>query len=86
MLALPLPASVGTHIIWYRDDWARDLKWGGNPGASLRPDLTSTDLKSLSPRRSFETWRQAVVGQSRPWTPAQIEAATNLVETFATLR
>ena len=85
VLALPLPDSLGTHIVWYRDDWARELKWGGNPD-TLRPDLTSMDVKSLSPRRSFETWRQAVVGQSRPWTRAQIDAATELVEAFAISR
>ena len=85
VLALPLPASVGTYIIWYRDDWARELKWGGDPNATLRPDLTSTDVKSLSPRRSFETWRQTVVGQSRPWSHAQINAAVELVEALATL-
>lgn len=84
VLALPLPSSVGTYIVWYRDDWVRDLKWGGNPNASLRPDLTSMDLKTLTPRRSFETWRQTVVGQSRPWSAAQVEAASELVEALAT--
>ena len=83
VLAVPLPRSVGTYIIWYRDDWARDLKWGGNPNASLQPDLTSTDLKTLSPRRSFETWRQTVVGQSRPWSGPQVEIAIELTEALA---
>ena len=31
VLALALPAEIGTYIVWYRDDWARDLKWGGRP-------------------------------------------------------
>ena len=86
VLAVPLPAKLGTHVVWYRDDWVRDLKWGGNPNASLRPDLTSMDLKTLSPRRSFETWRQTVVGRSHPWTRAQIEAAIELVEALAASR
>ena len=84
VLALHLPESVGTHIIWYRDDWVRDLKWGGDPNASLRPDLTAMDTKTLSPRRSFETWRQTVLGQSRPWSPAQIDAAGQLTEDLGT--
>ena len=80
--ALGTPADGG-YIIWYRDEWVHDLTWGGDPRDSLRPDLTSTSLKSLSPRRSFEGWRQAVIGRSRPWDAAEVDNAAELAESLA---
>ncbi len=78
VLALGLGEQAGDYIIWYRDEWVHDLTWGGDPGDALRPDLTSMSLKSLSPRRSFEAWRQAVIGRSQPWQTAQVAVAAQL--------
>jgi diguanylate cyclase (GGDEF)-like protein len=82
-LALALPRGVGHHIVWYRREWRHEVTWGGDPSDSLAPDLSSRDAKDLSPRRSFEAWSQAVVGRSRPWRPAEIEAADDLVRALA---
>ncbi len=83
VLALALPRGIGSHIAWYRREWRHDVTWGGDPNDSLAPDLSSRDAKDLSPRRSFEAWSQAVIGRSRPWQTAQIEAAGDLGRTIA---
>ena len=82
-LAMALPRGVGRHIVWYRREWRHEVTWGGDPNDSLAPDLSSRDAKDLSPRRSFEAWSQAVTGRSRPWRPAQIESAADLVRALA---
>ena len=77
-LAVSLPRGVGECIIWYRSEWRHELVWGGDPNETLTADLSSKDTKSLSPRRSFEAFRQTVVGRGRPWSGAQIQNATEL--------
>jgi diguanylate cyclase (GGDEF)-like protein len=77
-LAVRLPLGVGEYIVWYRKEWRHELTWGGDPNESVDPDLTSKDAKTLSPRRSFEAWRQAVIGRSRPWTGPQVDGAVEL--------
>lgn len=76
--------SVGEPLVllWFRAERAEIVNWAGNPHkpveSGLRPGM-------LTPRASFELWRETVHGRSRPWTKAEIEAAqrfqNQLVET-----
>ena len=82
-LVLPLPRGVGRHIVWYRREWRHVVTWGGDPSESMAPDMTSKDPRTLSPRRSFEGWSQAVIERSRPWRTVELEAATELTGALA---
>ena len=79
VLAFPLGEESGSYVIWYRDEWVHDLTWGGDPTQTIRPDLTPTALKSLTPRNSFEAWHQAVVGRSQPWLKPEIRIGQEFV-------
>ncbi|WMD20656.1 GAF domain-containing protein [Achromobacter seleniivolatilans] len=62
-------------LIWLRKEQIETLVWGGKPEkqyavGSLGPRLT--------PRGSFEAWREVVRNTSMPWLPAELEAADNL--------
>jgi light-regulated signal transduction histidine kinase (bacteriophytochrome) len=76
MLARRLPG--GGCLALFRRELVQELHWGGNPAkaAEAGPD------GRLSPRRSFELWRQEVRGTCRPWEEEQhallAEAATLL--------
>lgn len=62
-------------LIWLRKEQIETLVWGGKPEkqyavGSLGPRLT--------PRGSFEAWREVVRGVCLPWLPGELEAVDNL--------
>ncbi len=73
VLSLPL-IDGGLSLLWFRAEQVEEVEWAGNPHKSvaLRPDET------LSPRASFESWRETVRGRSRRWTLEEVEAAHRL--------
>ncbi|SDD64921.1 ATP-binding protein [Rhodospira trueperi] len=50
----------------FRDELVHEVHWGGDPNKAVEVDSASN---RLSPRKSFNLWRQEVRGQSRPWDP-----------------
>jgi len=60
-------------ITWFRAEEVQTIDWAGNP--HKEPDA---ETGRLTPRESFEAWRETVHGQSRPWTSAEIAAAGRL--------
>ncbi|WP_420141146.1 histidine kinase dimerization/phosphoacceptor domain -containing protein [Sphingomonas sp.] len=60
-------------MMWFRAEQPETVNWAGNP----HKDAT-TPAGELSPRASFELWREAVTGRSRRWTRSEVEAAQHL--------
>ncbi|WP_230481370.1 histidine kinase dimerization/phosphoacceptor domain -containing protein [Sphingomonas sp. Leaf21] len=73
LLALPL-IDGGITLLWFRAEQVEEVEWAGNPHKSvaLTPDAT------LTPRASFESWRETVRGRSRRWTMEEVESAHRL--------
>jgi chemotaxis family two-component system sensor kinase Cph1 len=66
-------SAAGTHyIIWFRHEQKEEVLWAGDPTKAI-----VKDEKGLSPRKSFEQWRQKTSGQSIPWSDAEQTAAAN---------
>lgn len=74
---LPLDASCGMMAVFpsgeggaalacFRGELVREVHWGGDPNKPVEVDSAS---QRLSPRKSFNLWRQVVHGQSSPWEP-----------------
>ncbi|MDD9206136.1 SpoIIE family protein phosphatase, partial [Georgenia sp. 10Sc9-8] len=61
-------------VAWLRREAVHDVDWGGDPynKAIARRE---GDTVRLSPRKSFERWRETVRGSSLPWTEEQAETA-----------
>ncbi|MFY3133118.1 ATP-binding protein [Achromobacter ruhlandii] len=62
-------------LIWLRREQIETVVWGGKPEkqyavGNLGPRLT--------PRGSFDAWREVMRDTSPPWLPAELEAADNL--------
>ncbi|WP_372623155.1 HWE histidine kinase domain-containing protein [Falsiroseomonas sp.] len=62
-------------LIWFRPEHLRTVTWAGDP---RKPVEVSAAGARLSPRRSFEAWRETVRGRSRPWRATEQEAAQAL--------
>lgn len=80
-LALNLPDDQ--YVIWFRDEAVRSVDWGGDPHNKAIA-VQEGDQVRLSPRKSFDRWREVVDKCSEPWAPIQLESAeglrANLVE------
>jgi len=70
---LPIGKHTKNGIAWIRQEVEKTVNWGGNPSKSMNIDLEN---RSLSPRKSFALWKEAVKGQSAPWRKPEIKAAS----------
>src|SRR4051794_11446279 len=81
VLALPLPE--GQYVIWTRAETVQSVDWGGDPRNKAIAEREG-DTVRLSPRKSFDRWREVVRNRSEPWTAAQLvevgDLRTNLLE------
>ncbi len=66
-LAVPISSFPPGYLILFRSEEARDVEWAGEPAKKI---VSGPSGDRLTPRGSFETWREEVRGQSKPWTDA----------------
>ena len=64
------------HIIWFRPEVIQTVSWAGDPNKPMQ--IEADGSMSLSPRRSFDLWKETVREKSLPWEQVEIEAALEL--------
>ncbi|MFK8253208.1 histidine kinase dimerization/phosphoacceptor domain -containing protein [Ancylobacter terrae] len=74
VLAVSIPGDEPMQLLWFRAEHVQVIEWAGNPHKASGDDPNAI----LTPRASFEAWRQTVRGQSRPWSPAEIDTASRV--------
>lgn len=74
-LALNLPD--GQCVIWFRREMVRSVDWGGDPHNKAIAVQEGDEVR-LSPRKSFDRWRELVHQRSAPWTQTETESAEAL--------
>ncbi|NWE80211.1 ATP-binding protein [Pseudomonas yamanorum] len=73
LLAFCLPKPVDNAVMWFRREVKSTVEWSGQPikrheaGAAI-----------LSPRLSFELWKQQVDGKALYWSLSQLQAVESL--------
>ena len=75
MLAIPVSRKPRDYIIFFRKESVRTVTWAGNPDKPVEPGPNG---QRLTPRKSFEAWKETVLGQSEPWTEADLRIADSL--------
>ena len=80
-----LAASVvrrepGLVLMWFRAEQVEAVNWAGNPHKAVEGSAGM-----LTPRKSFDLWRETVRGRSAPWTDTEIEAARRFGEAVCDL-
>lgn len=82
LMAVNLTTDVSILMIWFRAEETEIVEWAGNPHKDrpLGPD------EILSPRSSFEAWREEVRGHARRWTISELEAANRLRHALVEMR
>ncbi|WP_460204637.1 histidine kinase dimerization/phospho-acceptor domain-containing protein [Scytonema sp. NUACC21] len=68
------------HILWFRPEAVHTVNWGGNPNKPVV--VGNNGSVKLSPRKSFELWKETVREKSLPWQQVEIDAARELKNTL----
>ena len=67
------------YLLIFRPEWVHEVHWAGDPRKPVEwHDGPGGAEGRLSPRGSFDEWRQEVRGRSRPWQTSEIEAIADL--------
>ncbi len=86
LLAVQISRLHRHFVIWFRPEVVRTIEWAGDPrkfGVTLQPtpggiaeqQPPSAGLTVLSPRKSFETWRETVRYRSLRWRDSEVAIA-----------
>jgi two-component system, chemotaxis family, sensor kinase Cph1 len=76
LLALRVSQIHRTYLLWFRPEVIQTIEWGGEPN---KPVESEEDHQlRMTPRKSFERWKQTVQLRSLPWKVYEIEAALAL--------
>ncbi len=76
LLAIRL-LQPGQYLLGFRPEWVYEVAWAGNPEKPMVIDADNGQPR-LTPRGSFEEWKQVVKGCARPWLDHEQEAWRDL--------
>ncbi len=72
VMAIPLSMLPGNYLMLFRNEEAHGIDWAGEP---VKQVVSTPSGDRLTPRGSFELWREEVKGRSTPWTDADLSVA-----------
>lgn len=75
LLAIPVSRLPRDYLVFFRKEIIRTVTWGGDP---TKPAQYGPNGPRLTPRKSFEAWKETVRGQSKPWTERDERNAESL--------
>ncbi|MEM7768961.1 MAG: ATP-binding protein [Cyanobacteria bacterium P01_A01_bin.37] len=76
LMALAISQVQQLYVLWFRPEVLQTVNWAGNPNKPVEVDAEGS--VRMSPRQSFELWKETVHQRSLPWKPYEIEAAVEL--------
>ncbi|MGN7454596.1 diguanylate cyclase domain-containing protein [Paenibacillus pasadenensis] len=72
---LALSPGLQHYILWFRPEQVEVVEWAGDPAKAV---IQADDGLRLSPRKSFEKWREVIKGKSEPWKESELSALQEL--------
>lgn len=82
VLAVTIAGAEPYQLLWFRAEQIEVIEWAGNPHKPMEADACG----ALTPRRSFERWRETVRGRSEAWSLAEVESAERIGQAVAELQ
>ena len=79
MLAIPISRTPRDYVILFRAEKVRSVRWAGDPH---KPAEFGPNGPRLSPRKSFDEWKQLVEGHSEPFSNSEVRVAETLRATL----
>lgn len=74
VILFELYEGSGNFVMWLREESVKTVNWAGDPAKAIEKNRNG-----LSPRKSFELWKEVVKKKSLPWQKAEIEVAEGVV-------
>ena len=75
--ALRVGSASDRWLLWVRPEQEQVVDWGGDPSNKRLYDAENPQVR-MSPRKSFDKWREVVRGRSLPWASWKLEIADEL--------
>jgi light-regulated signal transduction histidine kinase (bacteriophytochrome) len=82
LLAARLVQRETEFVMWFRPEQVQTVAWAGDPTKPVQVDVKDGAAR-LTPRVSFELWKQEVQATSAAWLDCEIEAAGALRRAIA---
>ena len=79
LLAIAISRVQQIYVLWFRPEVVQTVNWAGNPNKPL--DVDADGAIRISPRQSFEQWKETVHRRSLPWKRSEVEAVLELRST-----
>ena len=79
LIGISLSQTQNYYVLCFRPEVVQTVNWAGNPHepAEITKVMEDGSLR-LSPRKSFELWKEIVKFKSLPWKECEIEAVQEL--------
>lgn len=77
VLAVSIPNLQNCYLLFIRYEQTKVITWAGEPKKQIRYE---NGVQIIEPRASFESWKEVVVGTSKPFSAEEIESAILLVD------
>lgn len=78
VMAVEISPRLEEFIIWFKPEIIKNIAWAGNPDQALVK--INEQSERISPRKSFEKWKQEVKYTSEDWANIEINTAIKLRE------
>lgn len=75
ILSVPISRIPRDFVVFFRREAVTTVTWAGYPA---KIEVSDQHGMRLTPRKSFEAWREIVEGHSKPWIPRELRAAEAL--------
>jgi light-regulated signal transduction histidine kinase (bacteriophytochrome) len=75
LLVISVTHNPSDFIIWFRPELVGTAHWAGQPHKAI---AQGPDGDILSPRKSFDAWKETVRGRGLPWSQSDLDAARDL--------
>jgi len=75
VLFISVSDAPSDFIIWFRPELIGTTNWAGQSTKLTEP---GPDGDRISPRKSFEIWKETIRGRCLQWNPADVDAAYDL--------
>ncbi len=79
MLSIPISRSPRDYVVLFRQERIRSVRWAGDP---QKPVEYGPNGPRLTPRQSFEEWKELVEHHSEPFTASEMRVAETLRATL----
>ncbi len=76
ILAISISQTQKNYVVWFRPEVLQTVNWAGNPREMV--PAGEEEIERLTPRKSFDLWKETVRCKSLPWKRCEIEAAKEL--------